>query len=156
MRCRVLPTLLIEFALCALCCGCGGQADTLPGRVAIEVTVRIDSQPVGDGNLVLRPDPGVKCPLIKVPVTAGIGRRDTSNGPVPGSYQATYLPDGAGRNITEQLTETGRVKPTAAGGALKASRSGDVGILVPNAAISITVPDGNPAKFFADFEASRK
>ena len=116
MRCCVLPTILIG---CGLCCGCGDNADALSGRVAIEVTVRVGDQPVADGNLVLRPEPGVKCPLIKVPVTAGIGRLNAAAGPVPGSYKATYLPNGAGRNITEQLTETGRVKPTAAGGAFR-------------------------------------
>lgn len=138
---------------CGLCCGCGDDANALPGRVPIEVSVRIGDQPVADGNLVLRPEPGVKCPLIKVPITAGIGRLNAAAGPVPGAYKATYLPNGAGRNITEQLAETGRVKPTAAGGALQASPSADPNVLLPKAAISVIVPDETPAKFVADFEA---
>lgn len=151
MRSCVLLAMLIGIGTC---CGCGSDADILPGRVAIEVKVSIASSEVGDGNLVLRPEPGVKCPLIKVPVTAGIGRLDASAGPVPGRYKATYLPNGAGGTITEQLTESGRRPPTSAGGASNVSPPVAELIQRPQGTISVTVPDQNPATFVADFEAA--
>jgi hypothetical protein len=147
----------ISASLAFVCCGfsgCGTGADILPGRVAIEVTVKIDSQLTGDGNLVLRPQPGVKCPLIKVPVVAGVGRLNATAGPVPGGYQATFLPAGATGNITDELSNAGRVPPTSVGPTIKASPATAVDAVVPKGAISVTVPAGSPATFVAEFEAA--
>lgn len=138
-----------------LCCGCGSSADVLPGRVAIEVTVQIAGVSVKDGTLVLRPEPGVKCPLIKIPVFSGIGRLAESAGPVPGDYSATFRPSGVGADITEQLTKSGRTDPTAGGGvgrpSMEPKSPGDTPM--PKAPIPMTVPADNPAKVVAAFEA---
>ena len=136
--------------------GCGTDMSAVPGRVAIEVSVQIGGTAVGDGSLVLRPEPGVKCPLILVPVVAGIGQLNESTGPVPGNYKATFRSAAAGANISEQMSATGRVAPTAGDNAATPSQSATSGHLarMPKAPISITIPDENPARIDATFEAA--
>lgn len=148
-----VPFSVLLLSSCLIGCGNG---DDLPNRVAITVSVKIGGQTAGDGSLVLRPEPGVKCPLIKIPVVQGVGSLDASAGPVPGNYKATYRPSGASSNISEQLSENGRGFPASGGSAAvpKANPPASSAVLSPKEPISVTVPNGKSVTVEAAFEAA--
>lgn len=148
-----IPFCALILPVCLIGCGDG---DDLPNRVAITVSVKIGGQTVGDGSLVLRPEPGVKCPLIKIPVVQGVGSLDASAGPVPGNYKATYRPSGATNNIGEKLSESGRGFPVSGGSAAvpKANPPASFSVMSPKGPISVTIPNGNSATVEAAFEAA--
>ncbi|MEZ6130311.1 MAG: hypothetical protein R3C59_16630 [Planctomycetaceae bacterium] len=152
LRCRCISAFIIVIAGCLS--GCGSDSDALAGRVAIEVSVQIDGTPVTDGTLVLRPEPGLRCPLIPVPVVAGVGRLEESAGPVPGAYQATYRPSAAGADISEHLTNTGRVDPTSAKSNKRPAVGVPTGVVTPKRPIPLTIPNSNPATLTAAFSSS--
>ena len=144
--------LAIAMMAVVCCAGCGNTDDLL-NRVAIEVSVQIGDSEVGDGSLVLRPQPGVKCPLIRIPVSNGVGYLSESEGPVPGEYRATFRPGQVAESLSQQLTETGRVAPKAAGRASVTGGPARVkSVLMPKGDMEMTVPDSNPAVVTITFE----
>jgi hypothetical protein len=129
--------------------GCG-DGEELPNRVAIEVAVQIGGKAVSDGDLILRPKPGVKCPLIKIPVVGGVGRLSQAAGPVPGDYQATFRPGRVHADLTKQLSQSGRLAPRAAGSPDASNSSASE--LTPQGDMPLTVPDKNPAFVAISFD----
>jgi hypothetical protein len=129
--------------------GCGSDNGGLEGRAAMDVSVEIDQTPVQNGTLVLRPEPGVKCPLITVPIVDGTGHLSQAAGPIPGSYSASFRSSGA--DLTEQLTEAGRQNPVSG---RKNQSSGRPQNTQPALqALTVVVPDSNPAQVTAHFVA---
>lgn len=129
--------------------GCGAGSDGLAGRVALEVSVQTDGTPVQDGTLVLRPEPGVRCPLITVPVVGGNGSVGEAQGPVPGSYQASFRP--AGADLTEQLSEAGRLNPASGSNSRSSSKRSSNVTAKSLQPMSLVVPDSNPATVTLNF-----
>lgn len=138
--------LIVGFMLIS---GCGSGADDLAGRVAIDVSVQTDGTPVQDGTLVLRPEPGVKCPLITIPIVAGSGHQSEAQGPVPGSYQASFRP--AGADLTEQLSAAGRLNPASGSNNRSSSKRSTADTIRPLQPTTLVVPDRNPASVTLNF-----
>lgn len=153
MSIRIPLSLLV---LAGTISGCGGGAAGLPNRVAVIVTVKIGNQLAGDGSLALRPAPGVKCPLIKIPVVNGIGEMAADVGPVPGDYQATFRPVGSPGDITQKLSESGRSLPNSKGKAAIPTKTagGQPTMVLPKRSIPLKVPNQPASTIDAVFEAA--
>lgn len=113
----------------------------------MDANVQIDGTPVQDGTLVLRPEPGVKCPLITVAIQEGAGHASQARGPIPGSYKVSFRP--AGADLTQQLTEAGRQDPVSG---RKKQSSGQPAVKQPTLRpLTVVVPDSNPAQVTVNF-----
>lgn len=134
---------LMPLALIVSVFGCSEPTDEVPGRVAIDVTLTIDGQSAENGSLILRPDVGVACPLVKLEIRDGKGSLNSSAGPVPGQWTATFRSDSNG-SLTEQLENSGRSNPldTPAVGQFG---SGEMKSRRPPESVSVTVSDDDPA-----------
>ncbi|MCA9048781.1 MAG: hypothetical protein KDA89_08640 [Planctomycetaceae bacterium] len=137
-----------------LFCGCGQDVKELKGRVALNVTVQVGGSPASEGTLILRPDPGIACPLIQVPISEGTGELPEEQGPVPGGYTATFR--SAESDLSAQLSEDGeRQAPTAAGRAgVPSPRQRRKTVPVPAGTSPVTIPDQNPATVTVSFAAA--
>ena len=152
MRLSVLLPAAIAMMFCQ---GCSQNGDTLPNRVAITVTVRIDGEVAGDGSLALRPETGVKCPLIKMAVIDGVGHLGATEGPVPGQYMATFRPSTGAGDITTQLSKAGRSPANSARSIIPSEpAAGAETVKLPRGPILLTVPDNSGAAVDAEFEGT--
>lgn len=123
--------------------GCSGPVDEVPGRVAINVTLKIDGQLAENGTLVLRPDAGVACPLVRLSIRDGKGSLSSSAGPVPGQWTASFRSEAQG-NLTEQLEGAGRSNPLDSPAAGHIG-SGESNSLRPPKPVSIMISNDDPA-----------
>lgn len=128
--------------------GCSGPANEVPGRVAIDVTLTINGQPAEDGTLILRPEAGVACPLVKLSIADGQGSLASSAGPVPGKWTASFRSDANG-SLTERLEDTGRSNPLDQTGAGQFG-SGETGSQSPPKPASVTISNDDPASVIID------
>ncbi|HIF00663.1 MAG TPA: hypothetical protein EYG03_28925 [Planctomycetes bacterium] len=161
MNTRLLPiataadaTVLASVILCLFAAGCGGNED-LGGRVAVDVTVQIGGEAPESGTLVLKPEPGVKSPLIRIIIADGAGSLPAAKGPVPGGYNASFRSSATGESIDEQLTKAGRQMPTT--GARVSNPQTRRRIRqspVPKGDVSVSVPDEDPATLTVSFDAA--
>ncbi|MDG1897630.1 MAG: hypothetical protein P8J37_22250 [Fuerstiella sp.] len=138
--------------VCLFVAGCGTE-EALDGRVAIDVTIQVGGEVPESGTLVLKPERGVRSPLIRVVIEDGAGSLPAASGPVPGSYSASFRSSVAGTNIDDQLTNTGREMPSARARA-SAANSGQKTRRSPTAknAVSVSVPNENPATLIVSFD----
>ncbi|MEZ6126106.1 MAG: hypothetical protein R3C49_23505 [Planctomycetaceae bacterium] len=143
----VCPALVMAASLI----GCGGGQDELPGRVAVDVVVTVKGAPAGDGRLVLRPEPGIRCPLVTITISQGRGYLSAAEGPVPGAYVAAFepaanRPDAAlsgGRTLSESSKSVKVPSPL--------ERSGKGGSTIRT--LPLSVPAADPAQITADFDS---
>lgn len=126
-----------------LIAGCGGEENEVPGRVALEVTLTIDDQPAESGTLILRPDTGVACPLVMLPIADGKGSLPTASGPVPGNWTAMFRSDSEG-SLSDQLEESGRSNPLDQTTG-EMNPVGNAKDLKSPKSTSVSIPDGDPA-----------
>ncbi len=140
--------------LCLFAAGCGSN-DALGGRVAVDVTVQIGGEAPESGTLVLKPEPGVKSPLIRIAIADGTGSLPAAKGPVPGSYNASFRSDAAGESIDDQLTDSGRQMPASrARVSDPQNRRRTRQSPVPKADVTVSVPDEDPATLTVSFDAA--
>ena len=145
-------SMLIVVMLFLFVAGCGSE-EALDGRVAIDVTIHVGGETPESGTLVLKPERGVRSPLIRIPISGGTGSLPAVKGPVPGSYRASYRSSVAGGDIDEQLTKTGREMPSSRVSAAK-SRQRNRQPPKAKSDVSVSVPDENPATLTVSFDAA--
>lgn len=147
-------SMLIVPMMCLIVAGCGSE-EALDGRVAIDVTIQVGGETPESGTLVLKPERGVRSPLIRIPISGGTGSLPAAKGPVPGSYRASYRSSIAGGDIDEQLTKTGREMPSSRT-RVSAAKSRQRNRQPPKAKsdVSVSVPDENPATLTVSFDAA--
>ncbi|MDG2128466.1 MAG: hypothetical protein P8K08_10780 [Fuerstiella sp.] len=146
--------MLLVGAVLLLVAGCGG-AEELNGRVAIDVTVQVGGETPESGTLVLKPQRGVRSPLIRISIEDGVGSAPAEKGPVPGGYSASFRSGTTSGDIDDQLTRTGREMPSArARVSAASSRQTDRSALTPRSDVSVSVPDENPATLLVSFDAA--
>lgn len=98
MQFQKLP-LLILVAITALA-GCGGS-----GRQAIEGTVTLDGQPLAEGYLRLRPEPGTASPAAGAPVKDGAYAIAPEGGTFAGKFRVEITAmRPSGRKLTHPET----------------------------------------------------
>ena len=149
LLCTPIVFALVMASACVFV-GCASPDAELKGRVAVNVSVELAGSPVADGILILRPDPGVQCPMIRIPVEGGEGALPEMDGPLPGTYTATYRI--AAADITEQLSaESSRQTPESAGRLATAPKRNQQTVIGPQASVKVTVPDENPAQVTVSF-----
>jgi hypothetical protein len=147
-------TTLIVAMLYLFVAGCGSE-EALDGRVAIDVTIQVGGESPESGTLVLKPERGVRSPLIRIPISDGTGSLPSTKGPVPGSYRASFRSGAAGGDIDEQLTKTGREMPSSRDRESAAnSRQRNRKAPKAKSEVSVTVPDENPATLTVTFDAA--
>lgn len=143
--------LLFACLLISLAAGCSDDDNSVPGRVAIEITLSIDGKPAPSGTLILRPKPGVACPLVRLPIADGKGSLTEQDGPVPGEWNASFRSDTG--NLTDQLEKQGRSDPLAQpGGSLSGGGSRTPAVAANPA--DVVIPDDNPAKLQIDLSTA--
>ena len=134
--------------------GCGSNED-LGGRVAVDVTVQVGGEAPEAGTLVLKPERGVRSPLIRIAIADGAGYLPAAEGPVPGSYNASFRSSAAGKSIDDQLTDSGRQMPsTRAKVSNPRVRRKTAQSPVPKGDVSVSVPDEDPATLTVSFDAA--
>ncbi|MCP4782451.1 MAG: hypothetical protein GY903_18210 [Fuerstiella sp.] len=161
MNARLFPiatatdvTVLVSVILCLFAAGCGGNED-LGGRVAVDVTVQIGGEAPESGTLVLKPEPGVRSPLIRIAIADGTGSLPAAKGPVPGSYNASFRSGAAGQSIDDQLTDSGRQMPSnRARVSDPQNRRKTRQSPVPKGDVTVSVPDEDPATLIVSFDAA--
>jgi len=146
-------SMLIVLMMCLFVAGCGSE-EALDGRVAIDVTIYVGGEVPELGTLVLKPERGVRSPLIRIPISGGTGSLPAAKGPVPGSYLASYRSSVTGGDTDEQLTKTGREMPSSRA-RVSAAKSRQRNRQPPKAKsdVSVSVPDDNPATLTVSFDA---
>jgi hypothetical protein len=75
--------LLFAFFIVMVFAGCGG--DSL-NRCSVSGTITLDGDPIADGYVTFKPEPGTACPVVAGRIKNGSYILPKKDGPVPGNY----------------------------------------------------------------------